>query len=113
MKRLALSVMWTIAIAHIGGLAHGEEVAAAGSTLAEEGRRIYAGQCSRCHGYHMINEGLVGFDLRKFPKDDHERFVNSVSRGKPPRMPPWGDVLSANDIDALWAYVRTGGGNER
>jgi len=109
MTRVALSVMWAIAIVNIGGWAHGEDVAASSPALAEEGRRIYTGQCSRCHGYHMINEGLVGFDLRKFPRDDHERFVNSVSRGKPPKMPPWGDVLSANDIEALWAYVRTGG----
>jgi mono/diheme cytochrome c family protein len=112
MKHLTLSAVWMIAVAHICVTAHAEEVAtAASSTLAEEGRRIYAGQCSRCHGYHMINEGLVGFDLRKFPKDDRERFVNSVSRGKQPRMPPWGDVLSANDIEALWAYIRTGGGD--
>ena len=110
MKHLALSALWAIAIAQFGNVAHAEEVAAAGSsTAAEDGRRIYAGQCSRCHGYHMVNEGLVGFDLRKFPKDDHERFVNSVSRGKPPKMPPWGDVLSASDVEALWAYVRTGG----
>jgi len=45
MKRLALSAMWMIAITHICGTAHAEEVAAAASsTLAEEGRRIYAGQ---------------------------------------------------------------------
>jgi len=24
-------------------------------------------------------------------------------------MPPWGDVLSSAEIEALWAYVRTGG----
>jgi len=24
-------------------------------------------------------------------------------------MPPWGDMLKAEDIEALWAYVLTGG----
>ena len=109
MKRLAVAVMATIAIGDMGGVAHGQEVAGvAPAKLAEEGGRIYSSQCSRCHGYHMVNNGLVGFDLRKFP-DDHDRFVNSVGHGKPPRMPPWGDVLSAKDIEALWVYVRTGG----
>jgi hypothetical protein len=57
----------------------------------------------------MNNNGLLGFDLRKFPKDAHDRFVTSVSKGKPPKMPPWGDVLSADEIEALWVFVRAGG----
>jgi len=26
-------------------------------------------------------------------------------------MPPWGDLLKPDEIDALWAYVATGGKN--
>ena len=48
------------------------------------------------------------FDLRKFPHDDHARFVNSVTHGKN-TMPAWGDILKPEEIDALWAYVLTGG----
>jgi cytochrome c6 len=47
------------------------------------------------------------FDLTKFPHDQHERFVNSVTRGKN-MMPPWGDLLAAADIEALWSYVVAG-----
>ena len=47
------------------------------------------------------------FDLRKFPRDQHERFVDSVTRGKN-QMPPWGDMLKADEIEALWAYVPDG-----
>jgi cytochrome c6 len=47
------------------------------------------------------------FDLRKFPHDQPERFVNSVTRGKN-MMPPWGDLLDPADIDALWSYVVAG-----
>jgi mono/diheme cytochrome c family protein len=25
-------------------------------------------------------------------------------------MPPWRDVLKPDEIEAIWAYVRTGGG---
>ena len=42
-----------------------------------------------------------------FPRDQRERFINSVTRGKN-QMPPWGDLLKPEEIEALWAYVVTG-----
>jgi len=71
------------------------------------GAEIYARNCSPCHGPRLIGEETA-FDLRTFPHDQRERFVNSVTRGKN-AMPAWGDLLQAKDIDALWAYVVTGG----
>jgi mono/diheme cytochrome c family protein len=47
------------------------------------------------------------FDLRNFPPDQRERFLRSVTRGKN-QMPPWGDALSPDQLDALWAYVTAG-----
>ena len=47
------------------------------------------------------------FDLRIFPRDQKERFITSVAKGKN-QMPPWGGLLSADDIEALWAYVIAG-----
>ena len=47
------------------------------------------------------------FDLRKFPPDQLERFINSIVRGKN-QMPAWGDMLSPEQIEALWAYVVAG-----
>jgi mono/diheme cytochrome c family protein len=44
------------------------------------------------------------FDLRKFPHDQRERFVNSVIRGKN-QMPAWGESLKPDELEALWAYV--------
>jgi mono/diheme cytochrome c family protein len=70
------------------------------------GAAIYSRNCSPCHGSRMQNPESA-FDLSKFPHDQHERFVSSVMRGKN-QMPPWGDLLSASDIEALWAYVRAG-----
>ncbi len=107
MKYRAVFLLWALSLAFDGGLAcAGDSPQAA---LAEEGHTIYNRQCSRCHGHDMVNEGQIGIDLRKFPKDAHDRFVNSVRSGKPPRMPPWGDVLSSEEIEALWAYVQSGG----
>jgi len=70
------------------------------------GAAIYSRNCSLCHGSRMQNPESA-FDLRKFPPDRHERFVSSVTRGKN-QMPPWGDLLSATDVEALWAYVMAG-----
>jgi mono/diheme cytochrome c family protein len=70
------------------------------------GAGIYSQNCSTCHGPRMADP-QGAFDLRKFPRDERSRFVNSVTKGKN-AMPPWGDLLKADDIDALWAYVVAG-----
>jgi mono/diheme cytochrome c family protein len=73
---------------------------------AKRGEALYAQHCAPCHGHQMKDpEGAA--DLRKFPLDEHARFVTSVTKGKGV-MPPWGGVLSAEDIHALWAYVNLG-----
>jgi len=46
-------------------------------------------------------------DLRKFPREDHARFVDTVTYGVR-NMPPWGDLLKPDDVEALWAYVVAG-----
>jgi mono/diheme cytochrome c family protein len=70
------------------------------------GAELYATNCSPCHGTRMLDpEGA--FNLRKFPPDQHDRFVNSVTRGKN-QMPPWGDFFKPEQIEALWAYVMAG-----
>jgi mono/diheme cytochrome c family protein len=70
------------------------------------GAEIYAVNCSPCHGPRMQGSESA-FDLRKFPPDQHDRFLNSVTRGKN-QMPPWGDAFSADQLEALWAYVTAG-----
>jgi mono/diheme cytochrome c family protein len=47
------------------------------------------------------------FDLRKYPPEQRDRFLNSVTRGKN-QMPPWDDTFSPEQLDAPWAYVVTG-----
>jgi len=108
MKYLVIPLLLALLIGRPGSAAAGDSPAANASGLTLEGKTIYARQCSRCHGFNMNNNGLLGLDLRKFPKDGRDRFVNAVRKGKPPKMPPWGDVLSVNDIEALWAYVIAG-----
>jgi len=77
--------------------------------MAQKGKQIYAAHCSHCHGFNMVSAGTVTFDLREFPRNQRERFFESVTNGKNNRMPPWGDALSQDEIDEIWAYVLTGG----
>lgn len=80
------------------------EPTASEQAKVDEGKAIYAEKCSHCHGPGMLNAGTITPDLRRFP-DDRQRFVSTVKQGKNNRMPPWGDVLSDDDIAELWAYV--------
>ena len=84
--------------------AQGQEPVSPGQLT--KGADIFARHCSACHGARMADP-QAAFDLRKFPRDQKRRFVNAVTNGKS-NMPPWGDVLSPEDIEALWAYVMAG-----
>ena len=70
------------------------------------GADIFARNCSPCHGPRM-RDPESAFDLRKFPHDQHDRFVAAVTRGKN-QMPPWGDMLKPDEVEALWAYIVNG-----
>ena len=45
------------------------------------------------------------FDLRRLTAKDRARFENSVLAGKS-QMPPWKGVLSSEQIDLLWQFIR-------
>jgi mono/diheme cytochrome c family protein len=94
-------------------VARSEQVAAQEGTFSRElvqaGSKLFAQRCATCHGQSMRNPDTeVGaFDLRYFPRDEHDRFVNSVTGGKN-AMPAWRDLISPADIEALWAYLCAG-----
>jgi mono/diheme cytochrome c family protein len=72
----------------------------------QAGGDIYERNCSPCHGPRMLDPHSA-FNLRTFPRDQRERFVSAVVRGKN-QMPPSGDMLKADELEALWAYVVAG-----
>lgn len=79
--------------------------------LLKKGKKTYKSLCSKCHGVDMVNAGTSTYDLRKFPKDQQDRFYSSVTNGRGD-MPAWGDLLVEGELDALWHYVVTRGGKE-
>ena len=72
----------------------------------KSGGEVYARNCATCHGNRMKNPEWA-IDLATVPKDDRQRFIQSVTNGRN-NMPPWGDVLKAEEITALWAYFSQG-----
>ncbi len=72
----------------------------------QKGAALYASHCESCHGVRMVGPPWA-IDLKTFPRDNSARFVDSVTNGMR-AMPPWGDVLKPDEIEALWVYVVAG-----
>jgi mono/diheme cytochrome c family protein len=72
----------------------------------KKGADLYETHCQTCHGPRLANPPWAP-DLRKFPREDRARFVDTVTYGRR-GMPPWDDLLKPEDIEALWAYVLAG-----
>jgi len=75
------------------------------------GERLYAKFCPQCHGAKgdgvSPRWGRMGADLRKYWRG-YTEFVNVVAAGRPEkRMPPWGSVLTADQINQIGAYLET------
>lgn len=84
--------------------------AAAQPDQVRKGAELYELHCQTCHGPRLANPPWAP-DLRKFPREDRARFVDTVTYGKR-GMPPWDDVLKPDDVEALWAYVVAGEGKK-
>jgi mono/diheme cytochrome c family protein len=102
MKCVALSLMLSLSCVAAGA----QDKPGFTKDQIEAGAEIYSVNCSPCHGARMQDAGSA-FNLRKFPSDQRERFVTSVTGGKG-QMPPWGDFFKSDQLDALWAYVTAG-----
>ena len=103
---LAIASLVIAALACAPAAAQNPQARDSATEQMRTGAEIYARNCSPCHGARMQDPGSA-FNLRKFPPDQRERFLNSVTRGKN-QMPPWGDFFKPDQLDALWAYVVAG-----
>jgi mono/diheme cytochrome c family protein len=94
------------ALALLWGYVASVAVCTADATRVAAGERIYGDYCAHCHGPELRNtSGGATFDLRRLRSADHRRFVEAVLNGSR-QMPPWRGVLDADQIDAIWAYIR-------
>ena len=104
LRRLVAAAALSIAFASTNILAQNANSFA--PEQIKRGATLYAANCESCHGVRMDGPPWAT-DLRTFPRDQPARFVDAVTQGIR-NMPPWGDVLKRDEIDALWAYVVAG-----
>ena len=89
----------------VGALAVAAAALAQDRSKIAAGAEVYAEKCAACHGERLRATG-AGFDLLKIGPSERERFDKAVNDGKG-QMPAWGGLLSAEEIDQLWAYLRS------
>ena len=86
------------------------------------GKELYQYYCAQCHGEKGDGKGVNATeDLPTQPKDftspknlpvfSDEQIINTVTHGGPREqlsfiMPPWGNILSAKEIELLRAHLR-------
>jgi mono/diheme cytochrome c family protein len=106
MRRLITALGSVLTIVSASAIAQESAAQSFAPEQIKRGAALYAKNCATCHGSRMKGPEWA-IDLNTFPRDDRARFVDSVTHGKN-TMPPWGDVLSPDDIAALWSYVVAG-----
>jgi len=84
------------------------QLAADGKAMATA-RNLFQNNCAQCHG--SDGGGAKGFP-NLANKDwqwggDPDSIMQTISAGRMAAMPPWGQVLGAQGVDAVVAYVQT------
>jgi len=88
----------------IGFCSLGLSARAQDAALIAAGADTFSNYCATCHGNNLESSGQT-FDLRKLKAGERGRFQNSVTNGKN-QMPPWKGVLSEEEIESIWQYIR-------
>jgi mono/diheme cytochrome c family protein len=72
---------------------------------SDAGREVYAEHCAQCHGERLMVTGAAP-DLKLLRADQRARFDQMVRDGKG-QMPAWAGVITDEEIDRIWAYIRS------
>jgi mono/diheme cytochrome c family protein len=71
----------------------------------ENGEELYDLACANCHGKSLRNPANASFNLSLFPKDEKDRFIESVTNGKG-FMPALGEMFDSEELEQLWIYIK-------
>src|SRR5690349_21635733 len=80
-------------------------VPARAQSAADAGRNVYTEHCATCHGERLNATGAAP-DLKLLRADEKARFDEMVRNGKG-QMPAWEGMISDEEINQVWAYVRS------
>src|SRR5262245_66270570 len=79
-------------------------VASAQDAIAA-GEQVYDEHCASCHGEKLRSTGAMP-DLKQQRADGRARFDEMVMKGRG-QMPAWQGVVGREELDQLWAYIRS------
>jgi cytochrome c6 len=90
-------------------LACGVMAVCSASAVAQDAASTYKAKCAMCHGADGKG-GKMG--TKDFASPDIKGMTDAqladvITKGKPPRMPAYGDKLKESEIKDLVAYIRT------
>ena len=92
-----------------------------GAADSAKGQEVYNTYCALCHGPTGLGDGVGAAALDPKPRDlssaailetyTDEYLVNVITNGgmavgKSPAMPPWGGIVSPEDIENVVAHIR-------
>jgi quinohemoprotein ethanol dehydrogenase len=69
------------------------------------GEQVYEEHCANCHGVKLRRTGAIP-DLKEQKADGRARFDQMVMAGRG-QMPAWQGIIGSDELDQLWAYVRS------
>jgi mono/diheme cytochrome c family protein len=75
------------------------------TTKIEAGETVYNTYCAPCHGDQLVSTGQFP-NLRRLTPPDRTKFDSTVRDGRN-QMPPWRGVLTDEQIDQIWSYIRS------
>ncbi len=81
---------------------------------ADTGADIFATKCASCHGKDGAGNTPMGKNLKlrdlgsaDVQKMSDGELKDTISKGKPPKMPAYGGKLSSSQVDDLVKYIRS------
>lgn len=80
---------------------------AAAQDDAAIGEQVYEEHCQTCHGEKLRSAGAIP-DLREVGENERAKFDKMVMEGRG-QMPAWQGVVSPQELNQLWAYIRRNG----
>lgn len=84
------------------------------------GAKVFQARCSLCHGTDGHGEGILPMSIKQYPNTnlldpkhgtDTKTLTNIIKHGSSlpqisPEMPPWGDELTATQLDSVVMFVK-------
>lgn len=76
---------------------------------AQDAAATYKAKCAMCHGVDGKGGkmGTKDFASADIQGQTDAQLADTISKGKPPKMPAYGTKLSADDIKGLVAQIRS------